>query len=107
MFGNELRLEAAVTVPWDIDRQRTKITLERLGAAAVTGVAAVVDHRFMLVVTQVNRQFGLQCTLHNGFGQLLEYPVLTKQVFRFLVISQQSINQVGLYYFAFGHRSSL
>src|SRR6478672_2617704 len=49
----------------------------------------------------------VQCTLHNGFGQLLEYPVLTKQVFRFLVISQQSIDQVGLYYFAFGHRSSL
>jgi hypothetical protein len=48
MFGNELRLEAAVA-----------------------GVAAFIGHGFMLVVAQVRSQFGLPRTLHNGLGELL------------------------------------
>lgn len=59
LFGNQLRREAAVAVAWNIDGQGTEIALERLGAAAVAGVAAFIAHRFMLVVAQMDSQFGL------------------------------------------------
>lgn len=103
MLGNELRLEAAVVVAWNGKGQRAGIALERLGAAAVAGVAAVVGDGCMLVVAQVNRQFGLQRALHDGLGELLENVVFAEQVFRFLVIGLQTVDQVGLYYVAFGH----
>ena len=35
MFSHELRLEAAVTVTWDVEGQGAEIALERLGAAAL------------------------------------------------------------------------
>ena len=71
MFGNELRLKAAVAVTRDVDGQGTKISLERLGTAAVACVTALVRHGFVLVVTQVGGQLGLQGALHNGLGELL------------------------------------
>jgi hypothetical protein len=103
VFGNQLGFERAVAVTRDGDGQGAEVALERLGAAAVAGVAVIVGNRFMLTVAQVNSQFGLQSPLYNGFGELLENAVLTDQVFRFLVIGQQTVDQVGFYYFAFGH----
>lgn len=52
---------------------------------------------------RLDSQFGLQGALHDGLGKLLQNPVLADQVFRFLLIGKQKIDQVGLYYFAFGH----
>ena len=50
MFGNELRLETAVAIPWDLDGQGTEIALERLGTATAARVTAVVGNGLMLVV---------------------------------------------------------
>jgi hypothetical protein len=52
---------------------------------------------------EVGGQFGLQGAFHDRLGELLENPVLANQVFRFLLIGEQQIDQVGLGYFAFGH----
>ena len=50
MFGNELRLKAAVAVMRYLDGQGAEIALEGLSAAAVARVAAIVGDGFVFVV---------------------------------------------------------
>lgn len=63
MLGDELRLEAAVTVSGNLDGQFTELALERLLALAVAGIVGNVGHRSVTVVAQVLGQFGLQSLL--------------------------------------------
>jgi hypothetical protein len=42
MLGDDLRLERALAVAWNLDRQRAEIAFQRLGAVAVAGVGAIV-----------------------------------------------------------------
>lgn len=53
VLRDKLRLEAAVSVPGDINRQLTKFALERLLALAVTGVATGINDGLILVVAKV------------------------------------------------------
>ena len=76
VFSDELRLEAAGAVSGNLNGQDAKIALERLGADAVTGVAALVDNGFVLVVTQMSSHLGLQRPFDNGFGELFKNSVL-------------------------------
>jgi len=88
-FLDELRLELTVAADRSHARAALRAAPGRAWAAlalngfrrsAVARVAAVVAGSRVLVVTQVVRQFALQSTLNQGFGQLLEQSFLTQQV---------------------------
>lgn len=51
LFSHPLRLKGHVPVTWYDQRDFAKITLERLAAVVITGIAGSVGDRFMLVVT--------------------------------------------------------
>ena len=93
VFGDELRLEAAVAVARHLDGQLAKIALEGLLALAVAGVAAGVGHGFVALVPQVLGQFRVQRSFDQQLGQLLEQAVLADEVFRLFVVGQQARQQ--------------
>ena len=54
--------------------QFAKLALERFATLAVAGIARRIGNRFMLAVTKVVNQFGIQSFLDQQLGQLLEQP---------------------------------
>ncbi len=70
MLGDELRLEGAVPMAGNLDRQFAEAPFQRLPAFAVAGVAGRIGDRLMLGVAQVLGHLGLQRRLHQGFGEL-------------------------------------
>ena len=56
----------------------------------------------IIVVPQMLRHLSLNGSLDQSFGQLLEKPVFSNQVFRLFVIRQQAVYQFVVY----GHFSS-
>ena len=83
VLGDELRLEAAMAVAWHFDGQFAELALEGLLALAVAGVASGVGHRLVAFMAQVLSQLGVQGSLDQQLGQLLEQAVLADEVFRF------------------------
>ncbi len=94
MLLDNLRLEGTVTITGHLDGQFTELALELLATEAVTGIASRVADRLMLIVTQMVGQLGIQRTLDQLLGQLLEDAFGTDQVFRFLVVGQELIQQL-------------
>lgn len=90
---DDLRIEGAMPVARYLDGQFTELALEFLLAETVAGVAHPIADRLMLVVAQVVGQLGIQRTLDQLLGQLLEDAVGTDQVFRLLIIGQKLIQQ--------------
>ncbi|MCY1559959.1 hypothetical protein D9M68_970450 [compost metagenome] len=77
-----------------LDGQLAELALELLATEAVAGIASRIADRLMLVVAQVVSQLGIQRTLDQLLGQLLEDAFGTDQVFRFLVVGQELIQQL-------------
>ena len=102
VLGHDLRLKTAVSVAGNLDGQFAKFALERLLALAVSGVALGVGDGLVLAVPKVLSHLGFKGTLDQSFGQLLEKPVFSNEVFRFFVIRQQAVYQ----FVAYGHFSS-
>jgi hypothetical protein len=69
---------------------------------AVAGVASGVGYAGVLGVAKVLSHLGLQSTLDQALGQLLEQAVFSDEVFRFFVASEQLVDQ----FVADGHGSS-
>lgn len=67
-----------------------EVALERLPTFAVAGVASGVGNQFVLAVTKVLGQFGIQRFLDQQLGELLQEAVFANQVFGFLVVGQQA-----------------
>jgi hypothetical protein len=95
VLGDDLRLECASAVAGDFNGQFTEVTLESFLAAPVAGVTGLVGHQFILAMTQVVSQLGLQRAFNQGFGELLEDAVLANQILRLLVVRQQCVYQFG------------
>jgi len=93
VLGDELRLEAAVAIARNLDGELAEFTLECLFAFAVAGVARRIGDGFILAVTKMRFHLGIQRTFDQCLGELLEQAVLAYQVFRFLVVSQQAVDQ--------------
>jgi len=93
VFGDDLRLEGAVAIAWNFNRQLAKVALQRLFALAVAGVAGRIGDGLMFVVTEVFGHFGFEGFLDQQLGQLLEQAVLADQVFGFLVVAEQLGNE--------------
>ena len=93
VLGDELGLEAAVTVAGHLDGQLAEIALEGLPALAVAGVATGVGNRLVAFMAQVLSQLSVQSSLDQQLGQLLEQAVLADEVFRLLVVGQQAGQQ--------------
>ena len=86
VLGDQLRLEGAVPVAGNFNRQMAEVAFERLLALAVAGVASSVGDQFVLAVAEMLGQFGIERLLDQQLGQLLEQAVFTNQVFWFLVV---------------------
>jgi|GEM_PF-3433242 len=71
VLGDDLRLEAAVAVAGDFNRQFAEFALQRLPGFAVTGVARGVGNRLVPGVAQVSGHFGFESPFHQAFGELL------------------------------------
>ena len=93
VLGDDLWLKAAMPIPGDFYRQLAKVALESFLALAVAGVASRIGNRVVLGVAQMFCHLGLQGAFHQFLGELLEQAVLTDKVFRFLVVSQQAVDQ--------------
>jgi len=76
MFGNDLRLETAFTITGNLDGQFTEFTFQGLATFTIPGITSGIGHCFVLIVTQMLGHFGLQGTLNQRFGELLENIVL-------------------------------
>jgi|APCry1669189070_1035195.scaffolds.fasta_scaffold00217_6 hypothetical protein len=64
-------------------------------------------YRLVLAVTKVIDHLGFQRLLNQQLRELLEQPVLTNQVFRLSIISQQAIQQLlGYGSLRYGHHRS-
>ena len=64
VLGDELRLECAVPVAGNLDRQFAEVSFQGLVAFAVAGVAGRIGDRLMLGVAQLLGHFRFQRTLH-------------------------------------------
>ena len=51
VLGNQLRLEGAMPVTGNCDRQLAELAFECLSTLAVVGVAGGISHQFVLAVT--------------------------------------------------------
>jgi hypothetical protein len=102
VLGHNLRFKAAASVAGILDGQFAKFALERFTAHAVSGVALGVGDGLVLAVSKVLSHLGFKGTFNQSFGQLLEKPVFSDEVFRFFVIHQQAVYQ----FVAYGHFSS-
>lgn len=71
-------------------------------ALAVFNLGAQIGDGFVLTVPQVLNHLGFKGTFDQSFGQLLEKPVFSNEVFRLFVIRQQAVYQ----FVAYGHFSS-
>jgi hypothetical protein len=92
-------------LPWrsrGISRQFTEFAFEGFAALTVAGVARRIGHAVAFGTAQVLGHLGLQGTLHQSPGELLEQAVFTNEVFLRFVISQQAVYE----FVAYGHYSS-
>jgi hypothetical protein len=102
VLGHDLWLKATVSVAGNLDGQFAKFALERLLGLAISGVALGVGDGFILAVPKVLSHLGFKRTLDQSFGELLEKPVFSDEVFRFFVIRQKAVYE----FVAYGHFSS-
>lgn len=94
VLGDDLALKGASAVGWNLNGLGTKVAFEGLLGAPIAGVAGIVGDQLVFVVAQVLGQFGLQCSLNQGLGQLLQEAVLTNQDFGLFVPHQKGVNQL-------------
>ena len=71
VLGDELRLECAVSVAGNLDRQFAEVPFQRLPAFAIAGIAGRIGDRFILGVAQVLGHFRFKRALHQHLGELL------------------------------------
>ncbi len=65
-----LRLEAAVPIAGNLDRELAELALQRFFALTVAGVAGDVFYRFILTMAQVFGHLGVQGALDECLGEL-------------------------------------
>jgi hypothetical protein len=83
---DELRIELLVAVTRDLDRDLALLAFERSARLAVAGVAGVLSFWRVFLVAEMMSHLSVQDPFNEGFGELLEQTILTKKVFRFLVV---------------------
>ncbi len=86
---DELRLELAVTVAWDINVELAALAFDRFRGLPVAGVSAVLAGGVVLLVAEEVGHLALQRTLDDRLGELLEETVVAQHVFRQLVVFQE------------------
>jgi hypothetical protein len=107
VLRDQLRLERAVAVTRNINRQFAELALQGLLALAIAGIAGGVLYRLILAMAKVVSHLRFQRLLDQQLSKLLEQPVLANQVFRLTVISQQAVQQLlGYCFLSYGHHRS-
>lgn len=81
-LGDDLGLEAAVSVPRHRDLDRAVIADYRLARRAVARVAAAAARRVALLVAQMLAQLGAKRALQKALLEFLEQPLLAQQILR-------------------------
>jgi len=90
-LGHHLGREAPVAIAWHLQVQRPSVRLHGLLALAVAGVRLLGAVAHVGSIAQVGGQLGFQHALHHPFGQLLEQPMLSKDVARVGIIFEQFV----------------
>ena len=90
-LGDQLRLEAADAVAWHRNVDLAILGQDRLCARSVAAVAAAAARRIAFLVAQVLGQLGPERPLDQRLLELLEKPIVARQVFGLLVVSKQLI----------------
>src|SRR4029453_16832440 len=103
-LGHELRDEAPIAVTRDRQLQRPGVRLHRLLALAVARVLLLSRMAHLRGIAQVGGRLSLQHALNYPFGQLLEQPLLPKDVSRVGIIFEQFVYQGFLFGVYTGHR---
>src|SRR5205814_5455001 len=93
-FGDDLRLEAAVAVARHRDLNRPAIADHGLARITVAAVAAAAAGRVAFLVSQMFAQLGAERAFQQALLQLLEQPLLAKQVRRRAIALQQLFNNL-------------
>lgn len=94
VLADELGFEGALAVARNVQRPLAELSLERLRAMPVAGIASDICHRVALVVAQVFGHFGFAAAPYQHLGQLLEQTILAYQIFGILVVRQQAVGQL-------------
>ena len=79
-LAHDLRVEAAIPVPRDLDLDRTDLGEHRLCPSAVARVAASAADRVVLVVAEVVAHLFLECGLHDRLRQAREQATPADQL---------------------------
>jgi hypothetical protein len=91
------RVAEYLAITRNFDGPFAKLAFERFLALAVSGVVFGVGNGFILIVTKVLSHLGFNGTFDQSFGELLEKPVFSNEVFRLFVIRQQAVYQFVAY----------
>src|ERR1019366_8093971 len=93
-LGYDLGIERGPAVARSFQLQFAKLTLQCLLAVSVARVAPVVARRVVLFVAQMIGHLGLQGSLQDGLGQLLEQAVLPDDILGLLIVGEQLVDQL-------------
>src|SRR6516162_4343410 len=93
-LGDQLRLEAANPVARDRNRDLAILRQDRLRARPVAAVAAAAARGIALLVTQMVGQLSAKRPLDQGLLELLEKPIVPRQILGLFIVSQQLIQQL-------------
>jgi hypothetical protein len=85
---DQLWLELTAAVTRHVNLDLSALAAHGLWSRAVAGVAGVVAGSVVLLVAEVVCQLSVESTLNQRLRELLEKPVLSKQVFRLLIVFQ-------------------
>src|SRR5205085_3004003 len=77
---DELRLELRVAITRHVNLDLAALAAQGLRGGAVARVARRVSTQRVLFVAEVVSQLAVQGAFNQGFGELLQQPVLTEQV---------------------------
>ena len=79
-LGDDLRLEAGITVPRHGYLHRPGLGEHRLGAAAIAGIAAITPCRVVPAIAEVVVHLAFEGALDDHLGQLAEQAAVTGQL---------------------------
>src|SRR5512132_801711 len=91
---HQLRLEAPLAVPRNLDLEGAVVRLQRLLGVAVADVPHSAAGRIALLISQVHRQLGTERSFNQRLLQTLQQPVVAQQVPRRLVAGQQLVQNL-------------
>ena len=94
MLRHDLRLEAALTIPRQLDRHRPVVGDKRLRRPAIAAIRLALRRLLAELVAEVIAQLRRHRALDHTLGQLLQQPIRARNRLRALTPGKQLIDQL-------------